>query len=482
MTIQVLSETVNLKEYTVFTGKPDVNSDTIGDLHGNALKLVFFLLHEGVCSLSAEQYERLVKIYYTKCNILNARLLAQFDEIIASMTILNHRTLARLMGDDVAERGSNDYFTLTILTKLRQHKVPVEILLSNHNLGFIEANESKNRLKYKRLPNGQASSLDNLQHLIDRKLVTRARVAEMVDNAYKPMVKALSYSLDPAKNSITIYSHAPIDIKVIYFLAKKLQVPFADNTSLELASTIGNINRRFAAHLRDNTTSTLYDRNQIGKKDALKAATANNPIEMLTWNRNYDIIDRKPIHKKYAVNYVHGHDPDGPSEGNLCNLDNTLGKGRSMHQGKYDVIRSNDVTAVQAAQYIFQAQLDVLAIKMLQLQQRQQMQAYVAAETLYNGLKKSADIYFLGEQNKENYLTFKGECYGYIKASRQELEKHRGWKNIINNLCLAIIGVGVIYLGVSVAIGHFPFFATNSAQAVDKLIEHINSLEPMSGA
>ena len=84
------------------------------------------------------------------------------------------------------------------------------------------------------------------------------RVLEIAEIAYKPMLKALSYTLDEVENRITLYSHAAIDLACVEALAVRLEVPYADETARELASTIDAINGAFAVYVRKKTVHHLY--------------------------------------------------------------------------------------------------------------------------------------------------------------------------------------------------------------------------------
>ncbi|MBA3535786.1 MAG: hypothetical protein H0T84_04125 [Tatlockia sp.] len=50
------------------------------------------------------------------------------------------------------------------------------------------------------------------------------------------------------------------------------------------------------------------------------------------------------------------------------------------------------------------------------------------------------------EKNEINYKSFQNDCLALIKIDRATLEAHRGYKRIVGNIALAIIGLGVFYL------------------------------------
>ncbi|MDA1256136.1 MAG: hypothetical protein O2928_16855, partial [Proteobacteria bacterium] len=71
---------------------------------------------------------------------------------------------------------------------------------------------------------------------------------------------------------------------------------------------------------------------------------------------------------------------------------------------------------------------------------------------------------------------FNNRSFKTIEKNKPELEKHRGWKQVLGNLALAIIGLGVLYVAAGlvnkVFTGNFLFFnKTDSANKVEQLKE-----------
>ncbi|MCK1859324.1 hypothetical protein MXE00_13165 [Legionella pneumophila] len=150
---------------------------TIGDLHGNAMKLMFMLVKHGIATnISIEDYNRLVEIYRTPTKGLTKELLGEFNEILTKIKFNSDSTI-RLIGDELADRGNNDYFTLKILEKLNEHTVPVEIIVSNHSIEFIEAYEKQDDFHAPMLSQGgHAPSMEKLQILVETGVVTREEI------------------------------------------------------------------------------------------------------------------------------------------------------------------------------------------------------------------------------------------------------------------------------------------------------------------
>lgn len=310
---------------------------TIGDLHANIIKLLFFLIKEGIVDTTDENYNQLVNLYQ-QIDFTNPQTLDQykqqldlFKNIIQRLTIKNKTALVRLIGDELADRGKNDLFILLLMDKLFQEDIQLEVLVSNHGIEFIKAFEKKSKFKSDMIGHmAQSISMENMQKYIDMGLIAREEVEAIVQRAYLPNLKLISYSMDKDKSNIRIYSHAPIDLAIVKQVAKKLNVPYKDDTVDDLAYTIDAINQKFQNnYVATGKINTLFNNLQDN----------TNPFTLLVWNRNYRILDRKPKHNNYNVYYIHGHDPTVQVQENVINLDNFLGK-PAMLQGLYNVMHT----------------------------------------------------------------------------------------------------------------------------------------------
>lgn len=126
----------NLKQYPrEINSYPPGVEITIGDLHGNALKLLYFLIRNDVIKIDKEDYKLFVTIYQKNPNELTTKDLS-FFQIIVNSAEINTQHKIRFLGDDLCDRGMNDYYTLVIYKKLDQANVPFEVILSNHGNFF----------------------------------------------------------------------------------------------------------------------------------------------------------------------------------------------------------------------------------------------------------------------------------------------------------------------------------------------------------
>ncbi|MCX7117773.1 MAG: hypothetical protein NTW94_07755 [Legionellales bacterium] len=176
MTNKVMLQHMDIYQYPKTTMQ-SLGVVTLGDLHGNAVKLLHFLMLHGVVIWKASvvdragAYQSFVQIYERAAEILKFRalmtqfvdpkqgisnpeeyarlkslsapkelmiLLRQFNDLISQLAVQEVDTHVRLLGDELADRGSNDYFTLRLLGLLYDAHVAVSILSSNHGVQFLK--------------------------------------------------------------------------------------------------------------------------------------------------------------------------------------------------------------------------------------------------------------------------------------------------------------------------------------------------------
>ncbi|TAL61081.1 MAG: hypothetical protein EPN84_08565 [Legionella sp.] len=329
-------KTVNLevfpKKSSVYAAGTEV---TIGDLHGNAIKLLYFLINSHVLNLSKGSYKLLLEIYKKKPEQLTAEDLTLFRDLVDQGTYSAEQKI-RFLGDDLCDRGMNDYFTLLIYKKLDSEDVPFEIVLSNHGNFFLEAYESLDH-DFSKNPYGQGKnesivqSMLNLAKIINRGLVNKEEVIQIVQTHYLKHIVFPGYLINKNKKEITIFSHAPLDLQILNALAQDLQVKYSDRNLDDLSQSFNAINTVMTQWIMSNNFTKHYTE----LNEAHTKSNTESPIHQVLWNRDYAILDRnyEPENKPYFVNYVHGHD----SEPNVFDLDNLLGKGIKHNKGPYAV-------------------------------------------------------------------------------------------------------------------------------------------------
>lgn len=359
---------------------------TVGDLHANALKLIFILIKHGYTELSEDDYEGLSDLYMSyfpkeqdyffpvpdateeeeKAKLKNDLVI--FEKILGNIKFKKkYGQLLRFLGDELFDRGANDFFILKILEKLTDNEIFFEIILSNHGLEFIRSYEEATVFNPLRLNYGQQTSADNLQKLIDLQIVSRDSIITLINKAFKPHLKALSYTIPPPPQSgIIIHTHAPCEDDQLFVLIDslvatlkatftKLEIKdtemegFIKNlmskhaTPLELAKTIDEINKGFNWFVKNNQVCKLMEFINVDKSTLINIQ--DNPFFYLAWNRQHSqsIVQDRP----YPVNYTHGHDTlhghlNVMPVKNVIDLNNMLGiGGGNFNKGEYNYFFSD---------------------------------------------------------------------------------------------------------------------------------------------
>lgn len=309
----------------------------IGDLHANAIKLIWFLVRERVITnLTEENFQKLIAIFqkgFVKYSLeekkhklqgLTREDIAEFNKIIDDLEF-NQAIAVKLIGDDICDRVGNDYFVLKILSQLSKKEVPLEILLSNHSIEFIDIYEKSynkalivetvedtvddQKINVTLRVDGffptdniqidirQVTSSLALRLALEEGLIAEKDVTALYDE-YKKNICALSYSLLP-DGRLVIYSHAPISLNTIKLMADKVKVKYLDATALDLASTIDRINEKVKALALENKIHELYDFKNLKPGEVVDPAV--DPFLYLMWNRDISIIPANSFH------FVHGH-------------------------------------------------------------------------------------------------------------------------------------------------------------------------------
>ncbi|CAM2875953.1 Dot/Icm T4SS effector Wip [Legionella anisa] len=413
MTNHLISKNVDIYKYPS-EFEHNLGSITLGDLHGNPIKLIHFLFRHQIIQFKdevthvEETYQQFVTLYeqygeilqeylenhtllqFTQIKIDNAKerianldkqlleanketqqyqtllqlrqqtleklqaveeeqrklkhklsepknkladCVAQFNHFMAQLRVCDNQTIVRLLGDEVADRGNSDYFTLRILNLLHRNHCPLTILVSNHGSEFIYAYEQL-IAGHPFVPQGyigdvQTPSFWGLKLLLDQEIVPHSELIHLVNERYKPTLKILDYTI--SEKGITLFSHAPIRFDAIELMAKSLGVNYDDSTSETLATTIDQINHQFQSYIENNTIHSLFHTDAIHDRTNMsEQERAAWPLIYLFWNRWDETKEtetaRPATHNGYTINYVHGHDGFQSTLAHIYNLDTLCGK------------------------------------------------------------------------------------------------------------------------------------------------------------
>lgn len=329
---------------------------TLGDSHGNFLKVMYFLIQNQILNIDKAQYQQLVEIYsyfdggdYSDKSEAVQKL-ESFKAILAKANI-NNKHKVRLLGDDIADRRSNDYLTLLLVKKLVEHKVDLEIILSNHSIEFIEALErviskEKSEFKAPRLPKQYITSMENLKKLIAQEIISFEDVVSLF-SFYQEKLRLFSYTVDAEKNRCVFYSHAPVGVNVLESTAKKLNVPCRFEDACAIAETIDQINLKITNSIKN------YKLHQLYSSKGIVSIYRNNeididvyPIELAIANFNFDLADRPAKLNDIEITYVHGHEEKVPMCGDHCiTLDTKLGLNSGEFSGELRIFTTASDTS-----------------------------------------------------------------------------------------------------------------------------------------
>lgn len=244
------------KDYTQFTH---------GDGHGSALLFLYQLIRDGFLQLKngMEDYQKLRECFckiVQEVNSLEApdsdlqKKYAQyfdiFFRILDEATVHNTEKFFRSVGDLLAGVG-NDLLTLAIIHKLFVSGLRFEILVGNHDFGFLEAwaNDFKNPKAFG-LSELQSFSYTSLYRLLAQGVYLEKKgLDDLVENFYLPNLRLLSYSegINGEKDSIFLHADVSQPRKLLCKLAEYYQLPFNSETAddTEVKNLINEINRVF---------------------------------------------------------------------------------------------------------------------------------------------------------------------------------------------------------------------------------------------
>jgi len=337
---------------------------TLGDLHGSALKLLHFLIMEGVVTVNAADYQTFLTLYEKALAApylnppesivlpqkINKKDLAQLDEILSRIQKTDCDREVRLIGDTVRDRGANDHFTLRLFEKMEQLNIPFEIIFSNHDFEYLfvmekffscdHAAQSPTKSFAKVAWNPYCASLGRFEQLYHDGLIQLDEIRRL-HRVYKRHLTAIGYSID-LNNVMHIFTHAPFKTVQIKALAADLGTHYSDKTVDELAQSIDEINAAFSGIMcTDNPEEMRAFLNRINLAKTDKSHPNALPhLFDLTHNRLFYVSDDKKYHADHpdacSVTYVFGHVSPHPE---LCdtslpymngpntrhiNLDNTM--------------------------------------------------------------------------------------------------------------------------------------------------------------
>jgi hypothetical protein len=321
----------------------DQDEYTIGDTHGNALYLLHFLLTKNILVTDRETFNQFATLYkahdghikkFKENNTLLNKTaivkdLIHFHSLLDKMQI-NHEAIrkkikVRLIGDELADRGADDYLTLRLLERLVEGHIHLEIIISNHGLEFLRAFHHRDYSFG--LGPGQSDSMINLNTLLTASIIATSQIEELYKKIYFKHLVAIGYQIDPQNSKqMVLYTHAPVPSRIVKDLCRYLCTFFDSN---DLPKTIDTINLRFLQLIQNPNDFDHYFP-LIGDI----VYNAEHPLDSLVWCRMEDDNDISNLLRPrqiydYLLTYVHGHHNKGKvpqhKQAYVYNLDGMLG-------------------------------------------------------------------------------------------------------------------------------------------------------------
>jgi hypothetical protein len=325
------SESVDLKKYPVVDEQKHSTTLTVGDMHGNTMKLLWILIREGAINMNEKDFTEMWEIY-SGMDKPTIDTLEKFNKILKNITIKNRNFSLRLIGDVFADRGRNDYLTLKTLEKLHVGGIKPEIIYSNHDAYLLNSyqkeladwefpKKEKNKTDQKSMF-GLATYIksDQAKHIQE--------VRKLINNYVVPQIKLISYFLSEDKKKIDLFMHAPNNFDTVEKLTKVFNVICDISTAENFAKTIAGINNAFALYMSPSHQRTKE---------------IDDLLHVFIWNRlkdNDGNIDFT-TYPAFVSHIIHGHTHTlHCDENKQVNLDTPLGK-ESISEEGYDPNKEN---------------------------------------------------------------------------------------------------------------------------------------------
>lgn len=319
----ILSTTLNLSSPPQFEAQfHGVQKVTIGDLHGNPLSLLHYLVKVGVLEFNKTKpdskhlytiFQNMICDSSVDENLINTENIHQFKSLLPTLfTIKNKQIHVLLLGDLLCDRMSDDIHMLFVLEYLHDNDVPYKILFSNHDSIFSAAiyfehsrkkNPKQNEIISSFLSHEFYSSLKRLAMLLDRRVITQKAILDLANKVHRDHLLLLSYT-EKQDGRNCIFSHGILLNKFIRSFISKYSEEMAEIGCkiLRTDSTqekIKKINSVFLYMMQNSHETLIYDfldmydiqrtlSQAISSKhhrNILNSFIENNPVYVMIWSR-----------------------------------------------------------------------------------------------------------------------------------------------------------------------------------------------------
>jgi hypothetical protein len=299
---------------------------TIGDLHGNPITLIHYLVKIGILEFNSqipeceELYSRFCNIAYlsslNKDHIKNENLM-EYEGLLALLfPIKSKEIFFRQGGDLFTERIGNDIIMALTLEHLHENEVPYKIILGNHDSFFTAAiyflmniYSPKNGLEKILLSNKEFFSSKRLFDLFKKNILNFTDFTELARKVHLGHLELLSYE-KKENGRDCIFSHAILLNKFINSFINKYsdEMTESHNEILEddsVEEKIRKINGVFLYLIENKSKKFILDFLNLEIKDkAIKRRTRSlsridesiemSPTFWILWARSDFFYGPKP--------------------------------------------------------------------------------------------------------------------------------------------------------------------------------------------
>lgn len=224
-----------------------VDDIAVGDAHGNFLGMIQKMRKLGMIHMEAREYTLLreqVDIHNALMSARRGADEAELKSVVATIkTQLTKITPGKnankrmvWLGDVLADRGPNDYFSLLLLKQVKDVGVNSNITFSNHDLVFFQ-----NWRRSYHTGMSSTASYHNLHALMLAGVVESTDVDDLLRDAYFPQLNLINYTLRP-DGKMVLYPHSSVPSIFYREIAAELGVKFSVASVAAFAESIDRIN------------------------------------------------------------------------------------------------------------------------------------------------------------------------------------------------------------------------------------------------
>ncbi len=330
-----------------------VTQVTIGDLHANIIKLIYFLIRNGIISMDDAVYSRLVDLYKANQSTWSESYLQELCTSLKSFVVINKHVLVRIIGDDVCDRGMLDLSLLWFLEEFVEQQGLVQIHVSNHGFEFITYYELNihnrfDELKdtdvfslYGRYQNVFSKSLSHLDFILKQGWIDWDTLQRLYESIYRPLLRVMTYSICPNTLETHLFSHAECGLETISCIGEHFGLADSPNPTIaRIINTIEFINLQFQVRYANvNNICKLSASGSGFYHNILVDSPLNSlsAINHLVWRRANDPLPPLLTPEKLSfrpegdvsckpLGWFHGHCDLTKDTGHTFTLDSACGK------------------------------------------------------------------------------------------------------------------------------------------------------------